>query len=498
MGQWWEIATSDPLQILPSHRAVAYYRHSAQDRQENSIPIQQEQVREWAEKAGITIIEEFADAGKSGLNAEGRPAFKQMMEEWVKQRYDFTYVLCLDVSRWGRFQDIDLSAQYSAECKKHNKQVVYVTIGMPKEDDPLYPVYVQFERFRAARYSKELSDKVFRGEKLVVQQGYWPGGSPPYATQRLLLDEKREPLHTLEPGQHKAIHNQRVMLVEGDALQVAVIRRIFDEFTELRHSHHRIAEGLNADGIVSPGGAQWKPASVLDRLRNETYVGTLVYNKTSQKLKTPKRPNPPEKWIRHEKAFEGIITLEQFLLAQQIMAERRQKYDPAYMLQEVGSIYAEYGLFRSSLLRLKPDLPTAGTYARQFGSLDFAFQHLHREQREKARQLVQERILQHVPGVLPYADFLVLDERLALTIQPSVPIPHGYSAYWPFRPDSRQVIDITLGVLLADHEELEILGYVALPRLLSGDDSLRISAQSARVDQFGRCDLSFLQQLLEN
>jgi DNA invertase Pin-like site-specific DNA recombinase len=83
-----------------------------------------------------------------------------MMEEWISKRHDFEYVLCLDVSRWGRFQDIDLSAQFSAICKKNGKQVIYTTIGKPREDDPLYPVYVQFERFRAAQYSRELSDKV--------------------------------------------------------------------------------------------------------------------------------------------------------------------------------------------------------------------------------------------------------------------------------------------------------------------------------------------------
>ena len=136
---WWEIGTPD-VNALPRIRAIVYYRHSAQDRQENSIPIQRDQVREWADKNGVEIIHEFADAGKSGLNAEGRPAFTEMMDEWVKKRTDFEYTLCLDVSRWGRFQDLDLSAQYSAECKKHGKQVIYTTIGKPREDDPLYPV----------------------------------------------------------------------------------------------------------------------------------------------------------------------------------------------------------------------------------------------------------------------------------------------------------------------------------------------------------------------
>ena len=100
MSHWWEIAAADePPVVRP--RAVAYYRHSAQDRQENSIPIQRDQVREWADKNGVEIIKEFEDAGKSGLDAEGRPAFNEMMDQWIKQKRDFVYVLCLDVSRWG-------------------------------------------------------------------------------------------------------------------------------------------------------------------------------------------------------------------------------------------------------------------------------------------------------------------------------------------------------------------------------------------------------------
>jgi len=155
MANWWERQDNSTQQPKFAYRAVAYYRHSAQDRQENSIAIQQDQVRPWAESNGVEIIHDFMDPGKSGLTAEGRPGFQDMMENWVKQRNDFQYILCLDVSRWGRFQDIDLSAQYSAECRKYGKEVIYTTLGKPREDDPLYPVYVQFERFRAAQYSRE-------------------------------------------------------------------------------------------------------------------------------------------------------------------------------------------------------------------------------------------------------------------------------------------------------------------------------------------------------
>jgi len=53
MKHWWEIPTTGQDGETATVRAVAYYRHSAQDRQENSIPIQRDQVCEWAEKHGI-------------------------------------------------------------------------------------------------------------------------------------------------------------------------------------------------------------------------------------------------------------------------------------------------------------------------------------------------------------------------------------------------------------------------------------------------------------
>ncbi|MBL8759411.1 MAG: recombinase family protein, partial [Phycisphaerae bacterium] len=259
---WWAKAESAAVPVAPRFRGVAYYRHSARDRQENSVAIQQELVQKWAADNGVDIIHEFADRGKSGLTAEGRDGFHDMMENWVKQRKDFDFVLCLDVSRWGRFQDIDLSATYSAECKKHGKQVIYTTLGMPRPDDPLYPVYVQFERFRAAQYSKELSTKVFHGCVKIAQQGYWAGGKAPFGFDRLLLDESRNRLHVLTHGQKKGIQNQRVTLTLGPEQQVITVRRIFDEYIDAGNTMEEIAARLNADGSRSAMGGLWNAGKI--------------------------------------------------------------------------------------------------------------------------------------------------------------------------------------------------------------------------------------------
>jgi len=101
MKHWWETATPQAPEA-PRLRAVAYYRHSAQDRQKNSIPLQQEQVRQFAQEHGIEIVKESADAGKSGLNVEGRSAFTEMMDEWVRKSTELCYseCRCLPMAPW--------------------------------------------------------------------------------------------------------------------------------------------------------------------------------------------------------------------------------------------------------------------------------------------------------------------------------------------------------------------------------------------------------------
>ena len=492
---WW--MNPRPAAVVPQQLyAVAYYRHSAQDRQENSVAIQQEQVRRWALENGIIIIQEFADRGKSGLTAEGRHGFNDMMTNWVKARDDFQFVLCLDVSRWGRFQDIDLSAVYSAECKQHGKQVVYTTLGKPKENDQLYQVHVHFERYRAAQYSKELSDKVHRGCLLIARQGFWAGGKPPYGLQRLLLDEVRQPVQILSAGQRKSIQNQRVTLAPGDERQVAVIRRIFAEFVNDRHNSGDIAAGLNRDGIPSPGGAYWDSAKVRRILTNELYVGTLVYNRTTQKLKTPSHANPVEAWIKTPRAFARLIEDDAFAQAQEILLHESRRCTSEYMLEQLRRLHLEHGAVWPSLVKADRDAPSPSRYATRFTSLDAAYQAVFASAHADARSTVEGALRGAVEQLECYDNFHVVNRKFTGLVQPSVPVPHGYGRYWYFRPDRRRTVDITLGVPLSDHERGEILGYFPLPRLLMNQPSLRLfGSADAQVELYGYTGLDVILQL---
>jgi len=493
---WWAKEEPAAAAAAPRFRGVAYYRHSAKDRQENSVAIQQELVQKWAKENGVDIIQEFADRGKSGLTAEGRDGFNDMLDNWVKKRKDFDFVLCLDVSRWGRFQDIDLSATYCNEVKKHGKEVIYTTLGMPRPDDPLYPVYVQFERFRAAQQSKELSVKVYHGCIRVAQQGYWPGGKPPYGMDRLLLDEARRRLHVLAHGQKKSISNQRVTLTLGPEDQVTTVRRIFEEFIEHHCPMAKIAERLNADGSRSAMGGLWNIGKVRRILTNIMYAGTLVYNKTSSKLKTPTKRNPVDQWIRTAGAIDPLVDQAIFDRAQAALAQAALRYAPETMLQHLERLHREHGFMRPSLVSADELAPSTSTYNTHFRSLDAAYQQLFRTAAGEVRAQVEVLLRKAVEQVDSYDDFLVVNGKFTVLIQPSVPVPYGYSQYWYFRPDLRGVVDITLGVPVSSSEGPQILGYVALPRLLVRDQGIRVFGTSeSRLDMYGHTGLEFIFKL---
>ena len=63
-------------------RAIAYYRHSAEDKQENSVAIQREHTHKFAQENNLQIIHEEVDEGKSGLSAN-RPGFDQLFKNWI-------------------------------------------------------------------------------------------------------------------------------------------------------------------------------------------------------------------------------------------------------------------------------------------------------------------------------------------------------------------------------------------------------------------------------
>jgi nitroimidazol reductase NimA-like FMN-containing flavoprotein (pyridoxamine 5'-phosphate oxidase superfamily) len=152
-------------------RAAEYVRMST-EHQKYSTENQSDAIRKFADRRGIQIVRTYADAGKSGLKLEGRDALKALIADVETGRADFSPIIVYDVSRWGRFQDADEGAHYEYLCKRAGITVQYCAEQFENDGSPVSAIVKGVKRAMAGEHSRELSAKVFSGQRRLIELGY--------------------------------------------------------------------------------------------------------------------------------------------------------------------------------------------------------------------------------------------------------------------------------------------------------------------------------------
>jgi len=509
MKQWWGNKKNKKRK---KRLAVAYYRHSAQNRQKNSIEIQRAKVHEFAQKNNIEIVAEYIDAGVSGLTAD-RPGFQAMLVHVKRsnkgKKKDLDMILCLDVSRWGRFQNTNLFNHYEAQCQENGVEVIFTSLGdLPedKEDDDeneeegffddedAKNYYKSREQDLAKRHSKILSKKVKDGAVRVSEQGNRAGGPAPYGTVRIELDEQKNLIGMMKPKQYKSYPNNRVRLAPDDQNKTAeVIRIVFDLFVKEGHIEKQIATILNERNIPAPKGGKWNRGSIRRIIQNEQYAGSVVYNKTFSKLGKKKvLHNPRKKWIVTPNSYVPVVERDIFDKAQSKLNFTRDE-----MLKCIRFVIKKYGMLSHTLLLSLPNMPSPLDIIREFGSLPEAYHSLYVDVLGKARDDVRKMIEVKANEVSECEDFLVINNMFTIKIAPALPFPRGYGHQWFFRVDKDSDVDITLGVPLRDNKDPRILGYFPFLRVLTNEPLVCIAHSSSfKIRLLGYSDLRFIFDLI--
>jgi len=86
---------------------AAQYVPMSTDYQRYSIKNQAAAIAAFAQQKNLTIVRTYVDEGRSGLRIKGRAGLTQLIDDVCSGHADFDHILVYDVSRWGRFQDID-------------------------------------------------------------------------------------------------------------------------------------------------------------------------------------------------------------------------------------------------------------------------------------------------------------------------------------------------------------------------------------------------------
>src|SRR5437763_10799062 len=104
---------------------AAQYLRMSTDHQQYSLDNQADAIARYAAGHGFQIVKTYCDAARSGLHLKNRPDLKQLLTDVVAGDLEFRAILVYDVSRWGRFQDIDEAAHYEYLCKSAGVPIFY-------------------------------------------------------------------------------------------------------------------------------------------------------------------------------------------------------------------------------------------------------------------------------------------------------------------------------------------------------------------------------------
>lgn len=335
--------------------------------------MQLSRISDYANKHGFLILRYYTDEGRSGLTLKHRPALKALLHLVETGAADFSAILVHDVSRWGRFQEIDEGAYYEQMCYRAGIKVHYCAEPFRNDGSASSSLIKSIKRVAASEFSRDISVRASAAHIKLSKLGFLQGGTPGYGLRRAAVATNRDIIQTFEAGSRKS-RNYRTCLVWGPSEEIDVVRRIYALFVDERRSLSAIVRKLNEDGITHDAlGGPWKIFTVKNVLTNERYIGNYFYNRSTEKLQTKRLQTPRSSWVCVEDALPAIIDRALYESAQRLLRARTIEQPNGLLLLKLRALLRRKGTLTQGLINSEPGLPTAGTYSRRFGSLTEAY-----------------------------------------------------------------------------------------------------------------------------
>lgn len=357
----------------PFITAAEYVRMSTDD-QRFSIANQQAAIQRYAESHGYVVKSTYADAGKSGMEIQHRKELRRLLADVMSGHALFQVILVYDVSRWGRFQDVDEGAHYEFLCRSAGIPVRYCAEQFENDGSLSSSMMKALKRTMAAEYSRELGIKTSAGQRRLALLGFHVTGMAGYGLRRMMVTPDGRRRLVLEDGERKAIQANRTILVPGPKRECDCIRLIFSLAVDSRMTPREIARELNVRQMRGYNRQPWNRSSVYHVLTSAKYAGTNVYGKTTQELSSRDRPVERRLWTVKSDAFVPIVSPETFNHAQKILKTRAGHPDRSdgYFIQGMKRVLAKEGRLTKRILEQKFTFSHA--YYKRFGSVMKAYE----------------------------------------------------------------------------------------------------------------------------
>jgi site-specific DNA recombinase len=282
--------------------AAVYLRVSMKSTlKDDSIENQRAIIENFLEtKPEINVYKYYVDDGVSSYR-EYRPAFEEMIQD-IKSGVINT-VIVKDISRFGR-NYIETGDYLGTIFLSIGIRFIAISEGIDSLSDDNKEYEIAIKSILNHYYSQDISVKVKSVIKQKQLSGEYIEARLPYGYKKSIVEEKT--------------------IFRPDFQKIEVVKNIFDMVLD-GISCYKIAGKLNADGIKSPGNADWTVKAVSRVISNRFYTGVLETGKTENTLggMKPIINKDQQEWIVIESHHEAVIDKETFEKAQVILKDKQ-------------------------------------------------------------------------------------------------------------------------------------------------------------------------------
>jgi DNA invertase Pin-like site-specific DNA recombinase len=380
-----------------------YLRRSTNERlQADSVKVQGEILHAYARDHGMEVVETFVDSA-SGTSTKHRAAFLRMVEK-ITHGADFNGVLVRDISRFGRFFDVDEGAFFEILFLGHGVKTIYCEETFGADASPMACLVKSVRRVMASEYSRDRSRLVRYAQSRATRLGFHATGPAPFGLRRVMVTHQGKEVRELRPGEWKALSNYRVRLAPGDPAAVETVKRIFDLYDHGGQGATAIAKALNEAAIPAPRGGRWHLPEILHVLGNSLYAGLGHYRPKRRGLTDPLPAEHVEGLtVLAAPGHTGIIDKEQFRRVEARLARRTHRRSNADLAADARAAFEANGCVEPSMLRRLPLHASWGTYSNRFrGGISEALEQAYAEE-------IAERKAELLPLIRENVDIVEAD-----------------------------------------------------------------------------------------
>ncbi len=234
--------------IKPKYFLYARKSSEDDDKQVMSIEAQLFELREFAHKENLQILEEFTES--KSAKKPGREKFGEMMARI--ESMDGVGILAWHPDRLAR-NSIDGGRVIYAVDTTKIISLRFPTFWFEPTPQGLFMLQVAFGQSKY--YSDNLSENINRGIRQKLRRGEWLTKAP-----------------------FGYVNNVKTRNIEPDVVKAKIIVRAFEEFAKGNHGLISLAEFLSELGICQSNGTPLAKASVFRILRNKAYIGLTKHH----------------------------------------------------------------------------------------------------------------------------------------------------------------------------------------------------------------------------